>query len=158
MKLPSYLVRNRFGVFYFRIVFPQLVRDILCKKETRRSLRTHDRKIAILMSREFQQINERVFNKITCNKMNWIETKKLFDEIAENLFQKYVEKVEQVGFNFDDAEALSNVMPEAETFLAPENPETDTKNCSIEQCRSWKIMRGSPFSQSLTIMTTDIVT
>ena len=49
MELLSYFVRNRFGIFYFRIVFPKLVRDILFKKETRKSLRTHDRKIAVQM-------------------------------------------------------------------------------------------------------------
>ena len=121
MKLPSYLVRNRFGIFYFRIVFPQLVRDILCKKETRKSLRTHDRKIAMEMSLEFQKLNRRLFKEIIRTKMKWIEAKKLFDDVAEELFQNYVNRADEVGFNFYDPDALFNIIPEAGTFLSP-NP------------------------------------
>lgn len=73
MKLPSYLVRNRFGIVYFRIVFPKEVRVILNRNETRKSLRTTDAKIAMQMSLEFQKVNRRLFKEIIRTKMKWIE-------------------------------------------------------------------------------------
>ncbi len=121
MRFPSYLIRNRFGIFYFRVVFPAEVCAILNRKETRKSLKTYDRKIALSMSLEFQKINCEIFKKIRLTKMNWIEAKKLFDDVAEKLFEKYVKRVEEVGFDFEDPDALIKVMPEARLFLSPTN-------------------------------------
>ena len=123
MRLPSYLIRNRFGVYYFRIVFPVELHAILNKKDSRRSLRTNDRRTATCMSMEFQQVNKKLFRVIIQNKMKWGEAKKLFDEVAEKLFQKYVERVEDGGFNFEDADTLSSIMPEAKTFISPSTPD-----------------------------------
>lgn len=61
MGLPSYLNRNRFGIFYFHVVFPQAFCDTLNRNETRRSLRRHDFKITMKMSLEFQQISSQLF-------------------------------------------------------------------------------------------------
>ena len=123
MRLPSYLIRNRFGVYYFRIVFPVELHAILNKKDSRRSLRTCERSIATCMSMEFQQVNKKLFKIIIRDQMKWIEAKKLFDDVAEKLFQKYVERVEVVGFDFEDADTLSSIMPEATTFISPSTPE-----------------------------------
>ncbi len=95
MRIPSYLIRNRFGIFYFRVVFPPLVCAILKRKETRKSFRTTDGKIAMQMSLVFQEINRSLFKEILQTKMNWIEAKKLFDAVAEKLFLKYVKRVEE---------------------------------------------------------------
>ncbi len=122
MKLPSYLNRNRFGIYYFRVVFPPEVHAILKKKYTRRSLRTSDRTLAIAMSIEFQQVNKKLFQIIIRDQMKWRQTKKLFDQVAGQLFQKYVKKVDDVGFDFKDADTLSSIMPEATTFIAPDTP------------------------------------
>lgn len=122
MRLPSYLLRNKFGIYYFRIVFPEPIRDILKRREARRSLKTHDRKEAIKISQEFRQLTEKLFLLIVRDKMNWIETKLFFDDIAEQLFKKYVSRVEQVGFTFEDSDTLAKIMPEARTFLEPEVP------------------------------------
>lgn len=122
MRLPSYLIRNRFGVYYFRIVFPVEIHAILNKKDSRRSLRTSDRSIATCMSMEFQQVNKKLFRVIIQNQMKWGEAKKLFDGVAEKLFQKYVEKVDEVGFDFEDTDTLSTIMPEAKTFISPPTP------------------------------------
>ena len=51
MKLPSYLQRNRYGIFYFRRVLPKDVRDVFGKVEFIRSLKTYEPKIAIQYSR-----------------------------------------------------------------------------------------------------------
>jgi len=75
------------------------------------------------MSLEFQQVNKKLFKIIIRNQMNWREAKKLFDDVADKLFQKYVEKVDEVGFDFEDTDGLINIMPEATTFISPSTPE-----------------------------------
>ncbi len=125
MRFPSYLVKNRFGIYYFQLVFPKRIRHIFKKKEARRSLRTNDRKIAVIMAQEFRRIAEQqLFPAIVEGKMNWIETKQLLDKIAEKLFEKYVNQVHKTGFDFYDHDSLEAIMPGAETFLgeAPSGP------------------------------------
>ncbi len=73
------------------------------------------------MSLEFQKINRTLFKEILRAKMKWIEAKKLFDEVAEELFQKYVNRADEVGFDFYDPDTLSSIIPSASTFLGP-NP------------------------------------
>ncbi|OOZ34773.1 DUF6538 domain-containing protein [Solemya velesiana gill symbiont] len=51
VKLPSYLQRNRFGVFHFRRVIPNDLRSIVGKREFQRTLRTHETIKAIPMAR-----------------------------------------------------------------------------------------------------------
>ncbi len=91
MRIPSYLVRNRFGTYYFRVVFPEAVYAILQRKETRKSLRTWDKTLARSISIEFQQICQRLFNIIISEKMKWSEVKRILDKVADYLFSKYVE-------------------------------------------------------------------
>ena len=75
MRLPSHLVKNRFGVYYFNLVFPKGIRVILKRKETRRSLKTTDRKTAVMMAQEFRNIAERL----------WLSGISRGNVIAENL-------------------------------------------------------------------------
>ena len=121
MRIPSYLSRNRFGIFYFRIVFPDAVCDILARKETRKSLKTYNRLLAVSMSLEFQQINKCLFTKIVSKNMTWREVKKVLDRVADHLFAKYVEEVDQGGLDFEDQYSLSNILPEANAFIRPHN-------------------------------------
>ncbi len=121
MRIPSYLVRNRFGTYYFRVVFPEEVYDIINKKETRRSLRTASKKVALQISLEFQNVTQKLFNEIVSKKMKYKDVKRILDVLADDLFEKYVKQVENVGFNFIDEHSLYNVSPTASTFLSP-NP------------------------------------
>lgn len=119
MRIPSYLSRNRFGSFYFRVVFPSSVCAILGRKETRKSLKTYNKSLAVSMSVEFQQINQHLFNKIIRDTMKWGEVRKILDRVADHLFNKYVEKVESDGFDFEDRYSLAKILPEAYTFIKP---------------------------------------
>jgi hypothetical protein len=55
MPLPAYLVRNRLGIFYLRVVLPRAVRLSYpaLPREIRRSLRTHDPQVARTAARRF---------------------------------------------------------------------------------------------------------
>ena len=86
MRTPSNLVKNRAGIFYFCIVFPLKVRKIIGKQQARRSLKTSDRLIALLMAREFRRVAEWIFHQIRYCGMKWIEVKKILDETADKLF------------------------------------------------------------------------
>jgi len=49
---PSYLYRNRHGVFYFRVVIPKGLRHYFThKREIKRSLRTENMHVAIKLAR-----------------------------------------------------------------------------------------------------------
>ncbi len=124
MRFPSYLVKNRYGTYYFQLVFPTSIRKIVKRKETRRSLKTTDRRKAVMMAQEFRLIAEQLFPKIEGGQMDWIETKKFLDEVAKKLFEKYQNKVHEIGFDFNDPDSLDYIMPDAKTFLgeAPAGP------------------------------------
>ena len=117
MRRPSHLVKNRFGIYYYCIVFPLSITAIIKKKQARRSLRTSDRNVAVLMAQEFTKAVDWLFKRIAAEIMNWIEIKQFLDDVSEKLFQKYVQKVEQVGFTFEDKQSLATILPAARTFI-----------------------------------------
>ncbi len=49
--------------------------------------------------------------------MKWIEAKEILDKAADELYQKYVDRVHDVGFSFKDKDSLHEVMPAAKSFL-----------------------------------------
>lgn len=49
---PSYLLRSRHSVFYFRIAIPSALRPLFDRREIRRSLQTHCKREAVIRSRE----------------------------------------------------------------------------------------------------------
>ena len=51
MRLPSYLLQNHYGIFYFRICFPKSIRLHLQKREFKKTLKTKDKKLAVSISR-----------------------------------------------------------------------------------------------------------
>ena len=51
MKLPSYLQRNRYGIYYFRKVIPRELRCIAKRREIVCSLKTYHRTKAVQVSR-----------------------------------------------------------------------------------------------------------
>ncbi|MEZ5446752.1 MAG: DUF6538 domain-containing protein [Gammaproteobacteria bacterium] len=68
MKLPSYLQRNRFGIYYFRRAVPEALRPTVGKLEIIRSLRTrelrraiwHGRALALQLEYRYQTIETRM--------------------------------------------------------------------------------------------------
>jgi len=117
MRSPSNLVKNRTGIFYFCIAFPVKVRKIIGRQQARRSLKTSNRSIALLMAREFRQVAEWLFNQIRYFGMKLIEVKEILDKTAKKLFQKYVAKANEVGFSFDYSDTLEEVYPPATVLL-----------------------------------------
>lgn len=114
---PSNLVRNRYGVYYYCVVFPVNIRKIINKQQARRSLKTKDLFLAQLMAHDFRYVTKWIFHKIQYDKMNWIEAKEILDKTADELFKKYVDRVHQVGFSFKDKDSLHEILPAAKTFL-----------------------------------------
>lgn len=52
MRLPTYIYRSRHGVYFFRIVVPQELREALSgQREIKRSLRTRDKRKALVQAR-----------------------------------------------------------------------------------------------------------
>jgi integrase len=93
MRLPSYLQINKYGIYYFRIVFRNDVRLHLNKLEFKRSLRTSVRIHAINLARIFKIEAENAFDHIIINKMNWIETQKFLNHVAEKILSEYNEQL-----------------------------------------------------------------
>ncbi len=146
MRIPSYLVRNRFGTFYFRVVFPLSVCAIIGRKETRKSLRTWDRALARSISIEFQQICLKLFNIIISENMKWSEVKRILDKVADYLFAKYVEKVDQDGFDFNDKYSLLGILPEASVFVKPS--ESDWVHDVYRDMKTGRMVNRSEFEAS----------
>lgn len=49
---PSYLLRSRHLVFYFRIAIPDALKPLFSRREIRRSLQTRCQREALIRSRE----------------------------------------------------------------------------------------------------------
>lgn len=60
-SVPSYLSKNTFGIFYFRIAVPHKLRHIIGKRELRQSLRTKNRKDAMSAARRMAVAAENFF-------------------------------------------------------------------------------------------------
>ena len=93
MKLPSYLHANKYGIYYFRSVFPLVIQSQLQKREFKRSLRTSDRRLAIRISRIFKIETDKIYELVIARNMNWTETKKMLDVLSGkiiNEFKKYI--------------------------------------------------------------------
>jgi hypothetical protein len=91
MRLPSYLLQNRYGVFYFRIVFPLEIRSYVHKHEFKRSLHTKNKCHAVHLSRIIKIKIDKIFRLVEKYKMDWHTTKKLLDKMATDLFAAYKE-------------------------------------------------------------------
>ncbi len=116
-KKVSNLVRNRYGVYYFCVVFPENIRKIINKQQARRSLRTKDLFLAQVIAHDFRHVSKWICNRILYHQMRWIEAKEILDKAAEELFKKYVDRVHDIGFSFKDKDSLHEIIPAAKTFL-----------------------------------------
>nr|WP_321466411.1 DUF6538 domain-containing protein [uncultured Desulfobulbus sp.] len=89
MRLPSYLQRNQYGKYYFRIVFPQEIRLRIHKQEFKRSLRTSICSHAVSISRILKVKIDQVFRIILLYNMDWTATKKLLDKVSMEILEGY---------------------------------------------------------------------
>jgi len=68
-KAPSYLYRNRFGIFYFRVVIPLQYRQyFIHKREIKRSLKTSNKKIALKLGRIYMSDLDKLLSEIQSGK------------------------------------------------------------------------------------------
>ena len=116
-KKTTNLVKNRFGVYYYCVVFPESIRKIINKQQARRSLKTKDLFLAQVIAHDFRYISDWICHRIQYHNMKWIEAKEILDKTADELFKKYVDRVHQVGFSFKDKDSLHEIMSSAKTFL-----------------------------------------
>ena len=79
MKIPSYLQRNRYGIFHFRRAVPECLRNIIGKREIVRSLRTREPCEAVQLSRLAAMQVERVFQEARMSKRKSIKTEYTFE-------------------------------------------------------------------------------
>ena len=128
MRLPSYLLQNHYGIFYFRICFPKSIRLHLQKREFKKTLKTKDKKVAISISRVIKiQFDLLCDNEIL--KMNWLETKQALNLLVEKTlkkFQDYVMELGTYGSHITNYPEVS-IENEAEEFIA-----LRSKNKTIE--------------------------
>ena len=62
---PAYITRNRHGTFYFRMVVPLPVRNVLgMRREIRRSLKTDSQRLALRRARQYVARFDAVFDKV----------------------------------------------------------------------------------------------
>ena len=96
MKLPSYILKNTYGIYYFRICFPKPVRLHLQKIEFKKSLRTREKKTAAAYSRaiklHFDQLCQR---KIYA--MDWLETKFVLSKLVDEIIIKFQDSIMEYG-------------------------------------------------------------
>lgn len=64
IRIASHLVLNSYGVYYFRFVIPFSLRPIIGKTEVKKSLKTSNRRQAILMAKELSVKVEKAFQKV----------------------------------------------------------------------------------------------
>ena len=64
IRLPSYVYRNRCGIFRFRVVFPRALAQVNRQREVRVSLRTADRAAAIGLARYFSHRVQSLFDSL----------------------------------------------------------------------------------------------
>ncbi|MBF0192335.1 MAG: hypothetical protein HQL99_14515 [Magnetococcales bacterium] len=109
--IPSYLSRNEYGIFHFRIAVPLHLRAYFKKKEIKRSLRTSDRREAIQRSRLIAY-----------------EVNNLFLEAQGDLVRKDW-KNNRIYLTVDGIKRNANGSLEiAKVTMDPDKPEAEAKN------------------------------
>lgn len=97
MRLPSYLQKSKFGIYYFRICFAQRVRDHLDKWEFKRSLGTRDKSKAIFYSKAISiRVNLFLHQQVVL-KMDWLATKNKLNELVDEIVDKFEENIMEHG-------------------------------------------------------------
>ncbi len=69
VKAPTYLYKNRHGVFYFRVVIPKKIQQYFThKREIKRSLRTENKHVALKLSRLYMVDFDKLLTEIKSGK------------------------------------------------------------------------------------------
>ena len=87
MKIPSYLQRNRYGIFHFRRAVPQCLRAILGKGEIVRSMHTREPREAAQLSRMFAVHVDRLLEGAHMKKKNSSAATGSADELGAEQWQ-----------------------------------------------------------------------
>lgn len=125
VKLPSYLFKNSYSIYYFRCVFPLPLQRQLQRREFKRSLRTSDRKLAIKVARYFKFRLDGVFKQVVERKMNWSETKIFLDGVAKDILDKFKAEIEEQGPCANVVDSYVEAFAELEAFTFLEMKLTD---------------------------------
>ena len=96
MRLPSYLQKNIYGVYYLRVCFPKYVRLHLRKIEYKKTLSTKDKRVAIACSRIFKNEFD-LLCRYWIPQMNWLETKELLNRLIETIIERYRNDIMEYG-------------------------------------------------------------
>jgi hypothetical protein len=116
MKIPSYLQKNRYGIFHFRRAVPSLLRNTIGKREIICSLYTREPREAVHLSRLFAIHVEQLFQEVRMGKKSGIRT---------NWTTEYNPDGSISSFTADPEEAI--VLKEAgKIFSAPIHTELKT--------------------------------
>ncbi len=88
MRIPSYLICNNYGKFHFRIIINS--GTPLSKGQVfKRSLDTKEYKIAIVLSRALKVKIDKFQVQTGFLQMNWLETKKILNNIVDETIEEY---------------------------------------------------------------------
>jgi integrase len=95
VRLPSYIYRNRCGIFYFRVVVPHAIATSSGSREFRLSLRTADRTEAIGASRYIALHVTELFDKLRAFTQD--ETSEMPHRMDPERFKAWLENVKKQG-------------------------------------------------------------
>lgn len=93
IRLPSHLQVNRYGIYYFRIAIPQSLQVQLGKREIKKSLRTSDRKKAVLFARSLRTKVDYLFGSLKGTYMDAATIRELIQEYFNYLIEENREEI-----------------------------------------------------------------
>ena len=79
MKIPSYLQRNRYGIFHFRRAIPKHLQHVIGKTEIIRSLRTRQPREAVQLGRFIAIQVDQLFKEAEMGKKTYSKTEFIFE-------------------------------------------------------------------------------
>lgn len=162
MKIPSYLQRNRYGIFHFRRAVPIHLRDVIGKREVIHTLKTRDPRKAVHLSRLFAIQADRLFQEVSMSKddtirTNWMNKISLPDgtTIEQETDHTEVIELKKAGFSTDDIkELLQASAPQHSQHVREATPEPSNdiklsdliekynQHCIDERSGDWEIPSG----------------
>ncbi len=114
MRLPSYLQKSKFGIYYFRICFTPAIRSHINKWEFKRSLRTRDKNVAIAYSKAISVKVSLLLNIQMVLKMDWLATKQRLNELVDEVLIKFRGEVMEHGTYGDHVSNYPELLVEQE--------------------------------------------
>ncbi len=93
----SYLFLSRHGIYYFRVLVPEGIREDLYRREYRRSLQTRSLHVARSLARALRVCFESYLAGIAAYMISWDELKKLLDKELERILSAEQNKLSRSG-------------------------------------------------------------